>query len=122
MPPKKKAKPSHKGLRHTLADRLATDIENSVNKEFGTIDMLAHHYNVSRSTMLRAARILRSKGIVDFGRGRRVQKTGMMQQEHLVEIPEYQRPSQQVAGELERKISEGFYKTGDCLPKIQYFV
>jgi DNA-binding LacI/PurR family transcriptional regulator/DNA-binding transcriptional regulator YhcF (GntR family) len=111
-------RPGRKTVFELLAQQLETDLPSFQGRRLPPIKELCHKYGVSNKTMLKAAAILRDKGLLWYGEGSKMLIVGRM---HSAEI-ESGSAASVVCQYIEKKIQQGAFKTGQRLPKMDQFV
>ncbi len=107
--------------RASAVERITRDLEAAIRAGAlsapSSIGVLAREYNVSYPTMHRAMRLLREKGLVFFKQGEPLTFAGTGSGKR-----ESSRAAHALFSKIYEGISEGTYRAGNALPKIDYFV
>ncbi|MBD3392927.1 MAG: hypothetical protein GF418_12550 [Chitinivibrionales bacterium] len=103
-------------LHLTTARKLEEDIGATTAARLPALHVLSKKYSVSPVTMLKAIHVLRDKGVLKVTQGSRPVVAG--RQEGSVDEDS---SSHKLFEDIKLKISEGHYRRGQRLPKIEYF-
>jgi DNA-binding LacI/PurR family transcriptional regulator/DNA-binding transcriptional regulator YhcF (GntR family) len=100
-----------------IAQRLETDLQSFPESRLPAIRVLCRKYDVSFVTMLKAAALVRDKGLLAYREGKPMLICGRAESKESdgrsgVAI---------VRRRIEEKISQGMLRAGQRLPKLQYF-
>jgi DNA-binding GntR family transcriptional regulator len=102
-------------LAVATANKLEQDIRQSSASCLQSIPVLCRTYDVSRTTMLAAVRILRDKGTLLFKRGSRILIKDRSPVRYRTTL------ARTLANTIRKNIEDGALKLGKELPKISYY-
>ncbi|MBD3392406.1 MAG: GntR family transcriptional regulator [Chitinivibrionales bacterium] len=100
-----------------VASQIERDMPSFEGRTLPPMRELCRRYNVSYYTMLRAAMVLRDKGLIWYTQGKRMQICGRRDEPETTENSAVTAVVQYV----EEGIKEGRFRAGHRLPKMQYF-
>jgi len=107
----------------TLAEKTAELLHDRIRERkepiLPSLSVLASEFRVSRKTIITAAAILRDHGIIEFHRGRRMHVVGAQPQQTP---PPCKSRVDAFYEELVESIRSGVYRSGQPLPKVNFFV
>jgi DNA-binding GntR family transcriptional regulator len=109
---------SRKSICQKVALRLEADLPSYQGHRLPPIHELYHKYGVSSKTMVKAAAILRDKGLLWYSEGKPMMIVGRS----VAEKPDSGTAVPLVSHYIKGKIQHGQFKAGQPLPKAYFFI
>jgi DNA-binding GntR family transcriptional regulator len=110
-----------RNLHRKVAEQLRRDIESSSETHLPSLVELGRRYHASTRTISRALHLLHEQGLVEVVQGRRTAVRGRRPSPGAKPGATSASASSALRDRLAAAIREGTYRTGQSLPKVQYF-
>jgi DNA-binding transcriptional regulator YhcF (GntR family) len=102
-------------LNQVIAQKLEARLSQDLQYQLPTISELAREHGVSLMTMWKAIRLLKEKGLIRAHQGRKIERT------ESSGAAARNGAASRLYSRIKQAVLDGTYRSGDPLPKLQYF-